>query len=184
MSASRPEIPASGRAIIPLGRTLLPGSSDLPGGCDAPSRHVLAPSPAACTASGTQTSSLFGLAPCGVFRALDITAQAVRSYRTFSPLPRAPCGARSAVCFLWHFPSPESKATAAPQGTATALAPGARTLSGTLLYGVRTFLFLTGVLAPGSVIFLPRHVPKDLKPRLGSDRPIRPLSNDYMRHRG
>jgi len=33
---------ATGRAIIPLGRTLLPGSSDLPEGCDAPSRHVLA----------------------------------------------------------------------------------------------------------------------------------------------
>src|SRR5208283_5462737 len=30
----------SGRTIIPLGRTLLHGSSDLPGSCDAPSRHV------------------------------------------------------------------------------------------------------------------------------------------------
>ena len=26
--------------VIPLGRTLLHGSSDLPGSCDAPSRHV------------------------------------------------------------------------------------------------------------------------------------------------
>ena len=34
------------------------------------------------------TSSLFGLAPCGVCPARRITAAAVRSYRTFSPLPR------------------------------------------------------------------------------------------------
>jgi len=34
---------------------------------------------------------LFGLAPCGVCPARGITAAAVRSYRTFSPLPR-PCG--------------------------------------------------------------------------------------------
>jgi len=32
--------------------------------------------------------SLFGLAPCGVYPASDVTAGAVRSYRTFSPLPR------------------------------------------------------------------------------------------------
>jgi len=31
---------------------------------------------------------LFGLAPCGVCHARYITAAAVRSYRTFSPLPR------------------------------------------------------------------------------------------------
>src|SRR5207244_8539419 len=37
------------------------------------------------------TPSLFGLAPCGVCPARRITAAAVRSYRTFSPLPR-PCG--------------------------------------------------------------------------------------------
>jgi len=35
--------------------------------------------------------SLFGLAPCGVCPARCITAAAVRSYRTFSPLPE-PCG--------------------------------------------------------------------------------------------
>src|SRR5438105_12521879 len=45
--------------------------------------------------------SLFGLAPCGVCPALAVTSQAVRSYRTFSPLPRQ----AGAVCFLWHFPS-------------------------------------------------------------------------------
>ena len=46
---------------------------------DAPSRHVQRPRPPA--------SSLFGLAPCGVCHARCITAAAVRSYRTFSPLP-------------------------------------------------------------------------------------------------
>jgi hypothetical protein len=60
------------------------------------------------------TSSLFGLAPCGVCPARNITATAVRSYRTFSPLPRrrsAPAlqvrihNDGGAVCFLWHFPS-------------------------------------------------------------------------------
>jgi hypothetical protein len=45
---------------------------------------------------------LFGLAPCGVFPATTIASGAVRSYRTFSPLPRL----RKAVYFLWHFPSP------------------------------------------------------------------------------
>jgi len=33
---------------------------------------------------------LFGLAPGGVCRAVDVAAAAVRSYRTFSPLPPAP----------------------------------------------------------------------------------------------
>jgi hypothetical protein len=46
---------------------------------DAPSRHVLGRS---------RGPSLFGLAPCGVCPARCITAAAVRSYRTFSPLPR------------------------------------------------------------------------------------------------
>src|SRR3954463_7841328 len=45
---------------------------------DAPSRHVPTLRPA---------SSLFGLAPCGVYHAPPITGRAVRSYRTFSPLP-------------------------------------------------------------------------------------------------
>jgi len=76
--------------------------------------------------------SLFGLAPCGVCPARNITAAAVRSYRTFSPLPRRRSGSSTgkrrsartsqsthvgypskahnddgAVCFLWHCPSTE-----------------------------------------------------------------------------
>jgi hypothetical protein len=33
------------------------------------------------------SATLFGLAPCGVLPATDVAAGAVRSYRTFSPLP-------------------------------------------------------------------------------------------------
>ena len=43
---------------------------------------------------------LFGLAPGGVYPALAVTSEAVRSYRTVSPLPRR----SAAVCFLWHYP--------------------------------------------------------------------------------
>ena len=46
-------------------------------------------------------SSLFGLAPGGVYLARSVARSAVRSYRTLSPLPRR----IGAVCFLWHFPS-------------------------------------------------------------------------------
>ena len=43
---------------------------------------------------------LLALARGGVCRALPVTREAVRSYRTLSPLPRTPCGAvrRSALC--------------------------------------------------------------------------------------
>src|SRR5438552_2037916 len=59
-------------AVIHLDRTLLPGSSDLP----ESKTERTAPPP------------LFGLAPRGVCPARRITPSAVRSYRTFSPLPR------------------------------------------------------------------------------------------------
>jgi hypothetical protein len=60
-------------AVIHLGRTSLPGSSDLPGS----KTERTAPPP------------LFGLAPRGVCPAGRIAPSAVRSYRTFSPLPVA-----------------------------------------------------------------------------------------------
>jgi hypothetical protein len=50
-----------------------------------------------------QAPFLFGLAPCVVCPARCIAAAAVRSYRTFSPLPSP--RKMQAVCFLWHFPS-------------------------------------------------------------------------------
>jgi len=80
---------------------------------DAPSRHVL---------RRTRGPSLFGLAPCGVCPARCITAAAVRSYRTFSPLPVT---RRYVFCGTFRRVS---------------LNPPSRTLSGTLLCGVRTFL--------------------------------------------
>jgi len=59
-------------AVIHLGRSLLDGSSDLPGS----KTERTAPPP------------LFGLAPRGVCPASWVAPAAVRSYRTFSPLPR------------------------------------------------------------------------------------------------
>ena len=68
----------------------------------APSQHAPCPE----LALRSQASSLFGLAPCGVCHARSITGTAVRSYRTFSPLPDV---AARAVYFLWHFPSADLK---------------------------------------------------------------------------
>src|SRR5258708_32172561 len=65
-------LPSFGVPIIPLVLPSLAGSSDLPG-----DRWTGRP------------VSLFGLAPCGVLPAARVTAGAVRSYRTFSPLPLA-----------------------------------------------------------------------------------------------
>ena len=49
---------------------------------------------------GGLVSSLFGFAPGGACRAARVTASAVRSYRTLSPLPIRGW----AVYFLWRFP--------------------------------------------------------------------------------
>ena len=124
-------------AVIPLGaaspRTLI---SDLPGGFgNCLNRLAASGRCAAPLGSFAVLPSLFGLAPCGVYPAPGVTAGAVRSYRTFSPLPRrwtsatagspgkpGPLGycvsrvaldrfrrngegVAEAVCFLWHWPS-------------------------------------------------------------------------------
>ena len=104
--------------IIPLAPPSLAGSSDLPGDSDGPSAAGL-----------RRGASLFGLAPCGVLPATRVTTGAVRSYRTFSPLPLAlarfsAAARRRAVYFLCHFPS------GCPD----------RALPGALPCGVRTFL--------------------------------------------
>ncbi len=70
-SISRFLCPGIGAAVILLDQTLLPGSSNLPGS----RTERTAPPP------------LFGLAPHGVCPARRIAPSAVRSYRTFSPLP-------------------------------------------------------------------------------------------------
>jgi len=103
-------------AVIHLGRALLPGSSDLPGS----KTERTAPPP------------LFGLAPRGVCTARRIAPSAVRSYRTFSPLPRErryifcctfrekrfkripPAVSRHAVLWRPDFPLPISGATTRP----------------------------------------------------------------------
>jgi len=82
--------------IIPLVPALLTGSSDRPGDSDGP---PVRPKPLA---------SLFGLAPCGVLPATSVARGAVRSYRTFSPLPAfalglAASGYGVAVYFLCHW---------------------------------------------------------------------------------
>jgi hypothetical protein len=82
--------------------------------------------------SGPAHPSLFGLAPCGVYPASCLTAGAVRSYRTFSPLPLR--GAAS-----WTGPA-AWRYLFCGTGRPWALTPTSRTLSGTLPCGVRTFL--------------------------------------------
>jgi len=49
--------------------------------------------------------SLFGLAPGGVFHAFFVTKKPVRSYRTFSPLPRL--GGIFSVALSLRSPSPD-----------------------------------------------------------------------------
>ncbi len=164
--------PNSVYAVIPLGaalpRTLI---SDLPGGFDncwkhpsdedlspgAPFRTVLPHRADAQPASGSwpRLPSLFGLAPCGVYPATAITGCAVRSYRTFSPLPLRGAPLRGAA--LWMNPSDSSTQWCPTQwryilcgtGRPRALTPASRTLSGTLPCGVRTFLSRQPLLAQG-----------------------------------
>lgn len=91
---------------------------------EQPTRTASLTSPCGVIAASSELSampSLFGFAPGGVYHAVPVAGDAVRSYRTFSPLlaftlagygaasPRA-CRAeaaklrRRAVRSLWHFP--------------------------------------------------------------------------------
>ena len=56
-------------------------------GLQRPTRRLRTGRPIAAPANRNRGAALFGLAPCGVLPATDVTAGAVRSYRTFSPLP-------------------------------------------------------------------------------------------------
>ena len=67
--------------IIPLAPPLLARSSDRPGS------PLDGPSSSGAALPRRPGASLFGLAPCGVLPATDVATGAVRSYRTFSPLP-------------------------------------------------------------------------------------------------
>ena len=105
--------------------------------------------------SDSGAPSLFGLAPCGVCHARGITVAAVRSYRTFSPLPWRRCRDFVGRALLPASAHKSVRATQAPHKALTttprryvfcgAFRPpdlnlASRTLSGTLLCGVRTFL--------------------------------------------
>jgi len=108
---------------IPLGPQLLAGSSDLPGDSDGPSVGNSDTRVPECRVT------LFGLAPCGVLPATRVTTSAVRSYRTFSPLPFGsgrPRGRRSSGRCIF--------CATGPSGCP------ARELPGALPSGVRTFL--------------------------------------------
>src|SRR5690554_2134606 len=74
---SRPISRVQSWTVIHLGRASPRVSSDLPG------------SRAGHTLGVTPNAPLFGLAPGGVYPATSVTGSAVRSYRTFSPLPQS-----------------------------------------------------------------------------------------------
>jgi len=88
----RPDSVPRRAASIHLGRASPRGSSSLPG--DLTHRGGMR--------GQAPLVSLFGLAPHGVYRALSVSGEAVRSYRTLSPLPSTDS---RAVCSLRHFPS-------------------------------------------------------------------------------
>ena len=145
--------PNSVYAVIPLGaalpRTLI---SDLPGGfgnCSsrlgASGRCAAPPGSWALSVSGA-LPSLFGLAPCGVYPATGITASAVRSYRTFSPLPGQWV---PHISILRCGKSQSRRYILCGTGRPRAFTPASRTLSGTLPCGVRTFLSRQPSLAQG-----------------------------------
>ena len=79
---------------IHLGRPSPDASRDLPG---RSAKTCLA------VRRSANLSSLYGLAPGGVYNASSVAGTAVRSYRTLSPLPTDDKRA-SAVYFLLHFP--------------------------------------------------------------------------------
>jgi hypothetical protein len=76
---SRPISRVLSRTAIHLGRASPRASSDLPGGPRGPRGAVQRP-----------RAPLFGLAPGGVYPAVGVATDAVRSYRTISTLPPRP----------------------------------------------------------------------------------------------
>jgi hypothetical protein len=81
-----PACAGGGVTTIPLAPPSLAGSSDRPGSTG----RAVQRAPARRPRRGAH-ASLFGLAPCGVLPATRVTTGAVRSYRTFSPLPSSVC---------------------------------------------------------------------------------------------
>jgi len=79
----RPE-EAVGRILFPGGRRPFLSTSRHR---EAPAAYPGASSATADGGDGRPSTPLFGLAPHGVYRALSVSGEAVRSYRTLSPLP-------------------------------------------------------------------------------------------------
>jgi hypothetical protein len=120
-------------AVIPLGLVFLPGSSDLPG-----SRTERAAPP-----------PLFGLAPHGVYPASRIAPAAVRSYRTFSPLPAANCSCSETAGGIFSV----------ALSVKPALSGSPRPLAGMLPCGDRTFLpSASGTHLDGRLPVQPAHL--------------------------
>ncbi len=107
----------SGTTVIPLGRASLRGSSDLPGSCDAPSQHVRPP----------KRTLLPYLVLLHVGFSLPPPLLAARCALTAPFHPYPACAGRYVFCGTFR---------------QRRLNDAARTLSGTLLCGVRTFLCL------------------------------------------
>ena len=110
---------AVSRVLFTDTRSMCDHSSGLPvaGQLERPTRALTRLSP---RTERTTPSPLFGLSPGGVYPAKDVTAPAVSSYLTISPLPMI--RRASAVYFLWHFPWDCSRWT-----LPTTLSCGART---------------------------------------------------------
>ncbi len=85
--------------------------------------------------SGPLRGSLFGLAPDGVFRAASLSLRAVRSYRTFSPLPRHRHRSRGGLIFCGTVRRDDSR-----RRRPRVSQPDKLELRGIAPFGVRTFL--------------------------------------------
>ena len=140
---------------IRLGRRLPGASSNLPGRQDLDTDPEAYP-----PARVSPAPSLCGLAPGGVCRAADVTAGAVRSYRTVSPLPFTPS------CSLAHLRGGVGwgKRRSVLCGTFPGLAP-AGCYPAPFVHGARTFL-------PG--IPLPDPPPLAGEGRVGAGAAVRP----------
>ena len=122
----------SDAAAIPLGRPLPAASSNQPG-------RRTGNRPGALTDA---MPPLFGFAPGGVCPAVRVTASAVRSYRTLSPLPRRHFGLTVAVSERAEVQAGRS----AFCGTVPGVAPAGR-YPAPCFHGARTFL---SGFAPGA----------------------------------
>jgi hypothetical protein len=80
--------------VIPLGRASLCGSSDLPGSCDAPSRHVSGPK--------SRFPPYLVLLRVGFALPVPLLERRCALTAPFHPYPSV---AAQAVYFLWYFPS-------------------------------------------------------------------------------